>query len=68
MNINISSGFDYSEFESKVIAYKCGHRDARHAAAFLAVKYDSIIEDLLDHIENFGSDLYVERIRKEYNL
>lgn len=49
MNINISNGFDYSEFESKVIAYKCGHRDARHSAAELALKYDALIDDLEHH-------------------
>lgn len=46
MNLNILGGFDYSEFENKVIAYKCGHRDARHAAAELSLKAEARIGEL----------------------
>lgn len=52
MNLNISGGFDYSEFESKVIAYKCGHRDARHAAAELSLKAEARIEELEEALKN----------------
>uniref|UniRef100_A0AAU6VZ80 Uncharacterized protein n=2 Tax=unclassified bacterial viruses TaxID=12333 RepID=A0AAU6VZ80_9VIRU len=31
--------------------YKLGHRDARHVAAELALKYDGYIERLEDHIK-----------------
>lgn len=31
------------------IPYKIGHRDARHAAAELALKYDELIDDLENH-------------------
>lgn len=68
MNIPVPNDFDYSDFNNKVIAYKSGHRDARHVAAELSLKYDGLIQDLLDHVDNFGDELYVARIRKEYNL
>lgn len=32
-----------------LFCYKLGHRDARHAAAELALKYDALIEDLENH-------------------
>lgn len=63
MNIPTVPGSYNDEF-----CYKLGHRDARHAAAELSLKYDALIQDLLDHAENFGAGLYVARIRKEYNL
>lgn len=48
--------------------YKIGHRDARHAAAELSLKYEALIERLLDALENRHADDYVESIRKEYSL
>lgn len=68
MNLNIKSGFDYSEFESKVIAYKYGHRDARHQAAELSLKYESLIEKLFDALCDRHADDYVDELRSEYNL
>lgn len=50
MNIQVGTVV-YDLFDSKVLAYKCGHRDARHAAAELSLKYEryiSIMEDYLD--------------------
>lgn len=48
--------------------YKIGHRDARHAAAELSLKYEALIERLLDALESRHADDYVESIRKEYSL
>lgn len=48
--------------------YKLGHRDARHAAAELSLKYETLIEKLFDALEARNADDYVERIRKEYSL
>ena len=54
------------------IAYKFGHRDARHAAAELAIKSDSLIEemklqleDILDWLEQGDvEDSFADPIRK----
>lgn len=46
MNIPIASDFDYSDFPSKVYAYKSGHRDARHAAAEASLIADELLEAL----------------------
>lgn len=43
MNIQTDRMDPYIRNES---AYKLGHRDARHAAAELALKYDALIENL----------------------
>ena len=44
MNIQTRIGTYNDEF-----CYKLGHRDARHAAAELAMKYDALIDDLEHH-------------------
>lgn len=49
-------------------SYKIGHRDARHAAAELSLKYETLIERLLDALEQRNADDYVDSIRKEYSL
>lgn len=54
--------------QNRYTAYKEGHRDARHAAAELALKYDVLVEKLLDALEARNADDYVDRIRKEYDL
>lgn len=54
--------------EGKTHAYKVGHRDARHAAAELSLKYEHLIERLLDALERRNADDFVESIREEYNL
>lgn len=54
--------------QNRYTAYKEGHRDARHAAAELALKYDALVEKLLDALEARNADDYVDRIRKEYDL
>lgn len=63
MNIPTLVGTYNDEF-----CYKLGHRDARHAAAELSLKYEGLIEKLLDALEARNADDYVERIRKEYSL
>ncbi|WCO82167.1 hypothetical protein vBPpSSYP_185 [Pseudomonas phage vB_PpS_SYP] len=42
------------EYDHKLMAYKCGHRDARHDAAELSLKYDQLIEMIEDH---YGSGM-----------
>jgi hypothetical protein len=67
--MNIQGKPEQHEFRfSHAIAYKTGHRDARHAAAEMALKKDALIEKLLDALEARNADDYVERIRKEYSL
>lgn len=39
---------------NRYIAYKEGHRDARHKAAELSLKYDQLIEMIEDH---YGSGM-----------
>lgn len=46
MNIPVRKDVDYSTFESKIIAYKTGHRDARHQAAEISIVYEQRIESL----------------------
>lgn len=43
---------------SHALAYKTGHRDARHAAAELSQKYDHLIEELEDHFGKGIVDLF----------
>lgn len=45
MNIPVGTVV-YDLFDHKIMAYKCGHRDARHAAADLSLKYEARIEEL----------------------
>jgi hypothetical protein len=50
------------------LAYRKGHRDARHDAAELSLKYEALIEKLLGALERRHADDYVDSIRQEYNL
>lgn len=40
--------------QNVILIYRMGHRDARHAAAELALKHEALIEALSDH---FGSGI-----------
>lgn len=51
-----------------ILVYRMGHRDARHAAAELSLKYEALIERLLDALERRHADDYVDSIREEFNL
>lgn len=53
---------------SHATAYKIGHRDARHAAAELSLKYENLIERLLEALERRHADDYVDSIRQEFSL
>lgn len=60
MNIQVGTVV-YDLFDSKVQAYKCGHRDARHSAAELSLKYEryiSMLEDCLpdDNLDEFRKE------------
>lgn len=45
----------YGEYD---LVYKLGHRDARHAAAEMALKYDNLIDDLENHFGKGIIDLF----------
>lgn len=45
MNIPVGTVI-YDLFDHKIMAYKCGHRDARHASAKLSLKAQARIEEL----------------------
>lgn len=71
MNIQVKAtdGQRYQEMGSEgEHCYKIGHRDARHAAAELSLKYESLIERLLCALEARNADDYVDAIREEYSL
>ncbi|ATN92923.1 hypothetical protein QGX11_gp160 [Pseudomonas phage PPSC2] len=57
-----------TECNDTKMPYKIGHRDARHAAAELSLKYEALIERLLDALERRHADDYVDSIREEFNL
>ncbi|UAV84515.1 hypothetical protein PHB09_019 [Pseudomonas phage PHB09] len=67
MNIPTKSETLLNEVGSP-LDYKLGHRDARHAAAELSLKYEHLIERLLDALERLHADDFVDSIRGEYNL
>lgn len=48
------------------MAYKMGHRDARHAAAEASLKYERYIELLENHLEDIDDLLF--DLRKEVGL
>lgn len=51
MNIAVASDFDYADFPNKVYAYKSGHRDARHAAAEMALIADELLDALVPFLD-----------------
>lgn len=56
------------KYDHKLMAYKCGHRDARHDAAELSLKlqeYVEHLETLITEYEGFG--LVVE-LRNHFNV
>ena len=62
---------DPAEFDfhfSHAIAFKIGHREARHAAAELALKKDALIEKLLDALDSRNAHEYSDAFRAEYGL
>lgn len=56
-------GVGHSQYD-----YNLGHRDARHAAAELSIKYTSLIERLFSELENRHADDVVAELKKEFNL
>ena len=67
MNIQENPENRFNSYECPQ-AYSIGHRDARHAAAELSLRYQSLIERLLDALECRHADDYVDSIREEFNL
>jgi hypothetical protein len=71
MNIQVKAtdGQRYQEMGSEgEHCYKIGHRDARHAAAELSLKYEALIEDLSDALANLSDSDYVDRIKGKHNV
>ncbi|QYW06655.1 hypothetical protein uav_124 [Pseudomonas phage UAVern] len=42
--------------------YKLGHRDARHAAAELSLKYDALLEELSGHFGTGIVDMFKRKV------
>lgn len=68
MNIPVPNDFDYADFPNKVYAYKSGHRDARHVASELTLKYESLIKKLFDALCDRHADDLVDELKEEYGL
>lgn len=51
-----------------VTTYKIGHRDARHAAAELSLKYEGFMYALIDALENRHADDLVDELKEKYGL
>lgn len=66
MNIPVPNDFDYADFSDKVHAYKSGHRDARHVAAELSLKYERLIEKLFDALCDRHADDLVDGLKEEF--
>lgn len=60
MNIPTSPLQEMGAVDEKngVLVYRMGHRDARHAAAEMALKYDNLIDDLENHFGKGIIDLF----------
>ena len=58
--MNIPVQYSRSEFGKEVhyLHYSEGHRDARHSAAELSLKYDRLIEELGDRFGKGTVDLF----------
>lgn len=66
MNIQVDKEvIDCLDAKEAKAAYKVGHRDARHAAAELSLKYERYIEKLEAVYENWP---IISKIRKEVGL
>lgn len=48
--------------------YNRAHRDARHDAAGVVLGYETLIERLLNALDNHNAVDFVDDIRAEYNL
>lgn len=67
MNIHVGT-IQYEEFSSKLIAYKCGHRDARHTAAEMVNPYMSYIAELEYRLEDTMIIEEILKMREGYGL
>lgn len=54
--------------DSGELCYKIGHRDARHAAAELSLKYEGFMYALIDALENRHADDLVDKLKEKYGL
>lgn len=61
---------DFSAYCDDIYSYKLGHRDARHAAAELSLKYLSYIEELENIARSVLSDSeeVFQQIREECGI
>lgn len=65
MNIQVNNNTINSEVGSPK-DYKLGHRDARHAAAELSLKYERLIEKLFDALCDRHADDLVDELKEEF--
>lgn len=52
INIPATGADDYDEFPNEKVAYKIGHRDARHEAAEMALGVEEVNTALVEALEN----------------
>lgn len=56
------------EETNPVLVYRMGHRDARHAAAELSLKYEALIDDLFDALEGLHADDYISFLKEKHGV
>lgn len=69
MNIQLpkTDGQRYNDMGSDgEYCYKLGHRDARHAAAELSLKYEQLIQKLFDALCDRHADDLVDELKEEF--
>jgi len=68
INIQINDPLFDSRTDREKISYKVGHRDARHAAAEIALKYERALEDALfefGQLAEGASDAFIRNWAKQ---
>ncbi len=63
--MNIQSDVEDQDYESRII-YKTGYRDARHAAAEIALEAERVIEELKEIIDLLQESLCSEEEYSNY--
>lgn len=63
MNIPLDNELiEFLDAPATKAAYRVGHRDARHDAAELAMKYDALFEELEDHFGKGIVDVFKRKV------
>lgn len=58
MNIPAHGADDYDNLPNEKVAYKIGHRDARHEAAEMALAQDEAINSFMSFLQDIADDQY----------